>query len=43
MLDAGHIDMTKVREIVGYWEYHCDKPKNFKKGYRKIFGEDPPK
>jgi predicted nucleic acid-binding protein len=43
MLDSGHIDMPKIREIVGYWEYQNDKPKDFKRDYRRIFGEEPPK
>jgi len=43
MLDAKHIDMVKVREIVGYLEYQHDMPRIIKKDYKKIFGEDPPK
>ena len=43
MLDSGHIDILKVREIVGYWEYQSDKPKDFRKDYKRIFSEEPPK
>jgi hypothetical protein len=43
MLDCGHIDMAKVREIASYWQYQNDKPKDFKKDYKRIFAEEPPK
>jgi predicted nucleic acid-binding protein len=43
MLDSGYIDMCKVREIVRYWEYQRDMPKDFKKDYKRIFAEEPPK
>jgi predicted nucleic acid-binding protein len=43
MLDAGHIDMPKVREIVGYLAYQRDMPKKILKDYKRIFAEDPPK
>jgi len=43
MLDAGHINMSKVREIVSYLEYQRDMPKKILKDYKRIFAEDPPK
>jgi len=42
MLECGHIDMTKVRQIAAYWEYISDKPANFRQDYIDIFGEKPP-
>jgi len=42
MLSCGHIDMTKVHQVVGYWAYIGDKPGNFRADYQEIFGEDPP-
>ncbi|WP_263080114.1 DNA-binding protein [Endozoicomonas sp. Mp262] len=45
MVDSGHIDMNKVREIVGFWRYWGDMPsgeKNFKQHYRRLFEEPPP-
>ena len=45
MVNNGHIDMLKVREIISYWRYWGDLPsgeRNFKTHYRQLFGEDPP-
>lgn len=42
MLDCNHIDIAKVREVGGYLAYQKDKPKDFRKDYKTIFGEDPP-
>ena len=42
MLDCGHIDMAKVREIAGYLAYSNDKPRDFRRDYKKLFAEDPP-
>jgi len=42
MIECGHIDMRKVREIVAYWEYLADKPAKFRESYITIFGEPPP-
>lgn len=43
MLDEKHIDMAKVRQVVGQWLYDRDTPANFVADYRKHFGEAPPK
>lgn len=42
MLDEQRIDMTKVRQVVAQWSYDRDTPANFRRDYRKLFGEDPP-
>ena len=41
MLDCGHIDMAKVKEIAAYWIYMRDTPKSFKSDYKRLFGEEP--
>ncbi len=40
MVDANHIEMTKVRAIAGYWIHVADCPKDFKTYYKRIFGEE---
>ena len=42
MLDCDHIDIPKVREIVTYLTYVNDKPREYRRDYKKLFGEDPP-
>jgi predicted nuclease of predicted toxin-antitoxin system len=42
MMEADHIDMEKVRQIVAQWIYDNDTPANFEKNYRELFGEKPP-
>ena len=42
MLDAKHITIQKIRQIVGYWSYENDRPANCTSDYRKLFGESPP-
>lgn len=43
MLDCEHIDMSKVREIAGYLAYVNDKPREYGRDYKRLFGENPPK
>jgi hypothetical protein len=43
MLGCKHIDMPKVREIAEYLTYIKDKPRDYWRDYKKLFGEDPPK
>lgn len=42
MLDAGHVDMEKIRAIVSYWRHIGDTPGGLSRRYREIFGSDPP-
>ena len=42
MLDAGHIDYAKVRQIAAYWRHERDLPAKFTRDYRRLFGEPPP-
>ena len=42
MLDAAHVDIVKVRQIVTYWRHERDLPANFAREYRRLFGELPP-
>ena len=42
MLDAGHIDNARVRQITAYWRHERDLPAKFGRDYRRLFGEPPP-
>ncbi|MGB0723314.1 MAG: DNA-binding protein [Gammaproteobacteria bacterium] len=42
MLDCGHIGMGEVRRIAAYWSYQDDRPRNYAKDYRRLFGEEAP-
>ena len=42
MLDAGHIDYARVRQIAAYWCHERDLPAKFGRDYRRLFGEPPP-
>ena len=42
MLDCEHIELSKVREIVSYWSYIGDRPANFAKDYKRLFGKAAP-
>lgn len=42
MFDCGHIDMAKVREISQYLNYINDKPRDYRREYKRFFGEEPP-
>ena len=42
MLDAGHIDYARVRQIAAYWRHERDVPAKFGPDYRRLFGEPPP-
>lgn len=42
MLDSGHIDMAMVRRIAAYWSYEDDRPTDYYRDYRRLFGEEPP-
>jgi hypothetical protein len=43
MLDCGYIDMAKTREIAAYLAYQNDTPKDFRKDFKKLFGENAPR
>jgi len=42
MMDSGLVKMKQIRSIVSYWAYQNDKPKSFRKDFKRIFSEDPP-
>ncbi len=42
MLDAGHINMDRVRQICEYWQFERDLPANFRRDYSSLFEEEPP-
>lgn len=42
MLECEHINMNKVREVVGYWTFARDAPSGVRPHYRRLFGEDLP-
>ncbi len=44
MLDEGHIDRDKVRQVASQWIYDRETPNaNFAKDYLRLFGEKPPR
>lgn len=43
MLDCGHINKSKVREVAGYLIHLNDRPKDFIRDYKRLFSEDPPR
>ena len=44
MIDAGHITMAKVRQVVEQWVDDGDLPaKKLRQAYKRLFGEDPPR
>lgn len=42
MVDAEHVNMAKTRQVVGFWAYEKDLPRNFAVDYRRLFDESPP-
>jgi hypothetical protein len=42
MLQEGHIDIDKVRQIASYWLYEGDTPAKFRKEFESLFNEPPP-
>jgi len=40
MLENSHIQIKKIEEIVAYWEYIGDKPANYRKDYKRLFGKE---
>ena len=42
-LDTGVVTMEQIRAIAAYWIYQNDTPKSYRKDFKKIFSEDPPR
>ncbi|MCU7844672.1 MAG: DNA-binding protein [Candidatus Thiodiazotropha sp. (ex Monitilora ramsayi)] len=42
MLEESRIDMSKIRQIAGFWGYEQDLPADFVQDYSRLFGESPP-
>ncbi len=43
MLDAGHIDIEKIEQVVAQWQYEQDTPyPNWEDEYARLFGKPPP-
>jgi hypothetical protein len=43
MLDCGHVNIVQVRGIAGFWNYLKDQPIDFRKDFKRLFGEDAPR
>jgi hypothetical protein len=43
LLDSGVVTMERTRAIAAYWIYQNDTPKSYRKDFRRIFLEDPPR
>jgi len=43
MLDGGVVTMEQIRAIAAYWLYQNDTPKSYRKDFKKIFLENPPR
>jgi len=43
MLDEGRVDLDLVRRVVSQWIYDRDTPADYRRDYRRLFGEAPPK
>lgn len=42
MYDCGHVTIEQVKTIAAYWQYLKDKPKSYKKDFKRLFGEPIP-
>jgi len=43
MMDSGFVKMKQIRSIASYWAYQNDTPKSFRKDFKMLFSEDPPR
>ena len=43
MLDSDFLTLKQIRAIASYWIYQNDTPKSFRKDFRRLFREIPPK
>ena len=42
MVDTGYCKLRKVHEVVSYWRYSKDVPKNWRSDFRALFGAEAP-
>jgi hypothetical protein len=43
LLDTGVVTMKQIRAIAAYWIYQNDTPKSYRKDFKRIFSENPPR
>jgi hypothetical protein len=43
MFDSTFVTMDQIRNIAEYWIYQNDTPKSYRKDFKRIFLEDPPR
>jgi len=42
MLEANHIGIEKVRQIAAFWSYEDDRPADYARDFKRLFGESAP-
>ena len=43
MHNSGFLTMKQIRAIAAYWVYQNDMPKSYRKDFKRIFSEEPPR
>ena len=43
MHNNGLLAMKQIRSIASYWIYQNDTPKSYRKDFKRIFSEEPPR
>ena len=43
MHNNGFLTMKQIRAIAAYWVYQNDMPKSYRKDFKRIFSEEPPR
>jgi len=43
MMDNVFVTMREIRSIASYWIYQNDTPKSYRRDFKRIFAEDPPR
>ncbi len=43
MMDNDFVAMKQIRSIASYWIYQNDTPKSYRKDFKRIFSEEPPR
>ena len=43
MMDSGIVTIAQIRSIVSYWTYQKDTPGSYRRDFKRIFAEEPPK